>query len=170
MPLTAQKPLTRLAHASAVSRTPTKVGRTRFNPVTHGFKFHNTFKNNLVPALKIRTGGLCGGMIYSSLDFFYAGTRISQQNFRPANRTSLHGHIWNRQVKSLTSNLDKWGELGFNPGGARNNMKPNTQKPIAPPIIDEHELLGDQREVRLQFGAEEYRLSITRNQKLILTK
>jgi hemin uptake protein HemP len=49
-------------------------------------------------------------------------------------------------------------------------MKPDTQKPIDPPVIDAHELLGNQREVRLQFGAEEYRLSITRNQKLILTK
>jgi len=37
-------------------------------------------------------------------------------------------------------------------------------------IIDAEQLLGDMREVRLRFGTEEYRLSITRNQKLILTK
>jgi hemin uptake protein HemP len=62
-------------------------------------------------------------------------------------------------------------------------MNPNTHKhtsPTAPPeplphcrrqkIIDAEQLLGDLREVRLRFGDEEYRLSITRNQKLILTK
>jgi len=53
-------------------------------------------------------------------------------------------------------------------------MNTDTQKKIAPPpqqsVIDARQLLGDSREVRLRFGAEEYRLSITRNQKLILTK
>jgi hemin uptake protein HemP len=55
-------------------------------------------------------------------------------------------------------------------------MKPDTNKKMAPPnyrprkIIDAGELLDGLREVRLRFGDEEYRLSITRNQKLILTK
>ena len=55
-------------------------------------------------------------------------------------------------------------------------MKSNTQKHVAPPhfqrqiIIDAEQLLGDMREVRLRFGGQEYRLSITRKQKLILTK
>ncbi|MDP6636867.1 MAG: hemin uptake protein HemP [Phycisphaerae bacterium] len=55
-------------------------------------------------------------------------------------------------------------------------MKPDIHKHIAPPhrrqqkIIDAEQLLGNLREVRLRFGTEEYRLSITRNQKLILTK
>jgi hypothetical protein len=28
--------------------------------------------------------------------------------------------MYNREIDSLVSNLDKWGEVGFNPGGARN--------------------------------------------------
>lgn len=56
-------------------------------------------------------------------------------------------------------------------------MKPDTHKQMAPApycrrqkIIDAEQLFGGLREVRLRLGAEEYRLSITRNQKLILTK
>jgi len=37
-------------------------------------------------------------------------------------------------------------------------------------VIDAEQLLGNLREVRLRFGGQEYRLSITRNRKLILTK
>ncbi|MBT3200873.1 MAG: hemin uptake protein HemP [Phycisphaerales bacterium] len=55
-------------------------------------------------------------------------------------------------------------------------MNSETHEHTAPPglprrnIIDAEQLLGETREVRLRFGAQEYRLSITRNQKLILTK
>jgi len=54
-------------------------------------------------------------------------------------------------------------------------MKPDTPPNIPSPrnskrVVDAEQLLGDMREVRLRFGPEEYRLSITRNQKLILTK
>jgi len=55
-------------------------------------------------------------------------------------------------------------------------MAPKTHKHTAPGhsqrhnIIDAEQLLGDMREVRLRFEGQEYRLSITRNHKLILTK
>jgi hemin uptake protein HemP len=55
-------------------------------------------------------------------------------------------------------------------------MNSRDHKHTAPPqrqqrnVIDAEQLLGDMREVRLKFGTEEYRLSITRNHKLILTK
>jgi hemin uptake protein HemP len=39
-----------------------------------------------------------------------------------------------------------------------------------PDVADVETLFGDRREIRLMFRGEEYRLRITRNQKLILTK
>ncbi len=38
------------------------------------------------------------------------------------------------------------------------------------PVIDAQELFQDFQEVRIQYYKEEYRLRITKNQKLILTK
>ncbi len=40
----------------------------------------------------------------------------------------------------------------------------------AVPVLKIEQLLGDFREIRLFHGSEEYRLSLTRNDKLILTK
>jgi hypothetical protein len=86
----------------------------------HGFQFGNDFQNDFIPALDIRTAGLCGGMSYAALDFFFSGAPLPRQPFAPANGTALRGFIYNRQVASITDNLDKWAELGFNPLGARN--------------------------------------------------
>src|SRR5262249_12941569 len=71
--------------------------------------------------IDIHTSGLCGGMSYAALDYFFAHRAISQQPFRPANGTTLYNYLYSRQVTSITSNLDKWTEIGFNPGGARNS-------------------------------------------------
>ena len=92
---------------------------TGFRPEIHGFKFVNNFKNAL--PFDIRTGGLCGGMVYSALDYYYARMPIPQQLYRPAERTPLQSYIYNRQLNSLSPNLDKWAEVGFNPNGARNS-------------------------------------------------
>lgn len=95
---------------------------TTFEPRVHGFNFANTFNNDVVSGLDIRTGGLCGGMVYTSLDYFYsAAYPVPRQDFRPANRTPLQSYIYGRQVDSLKPNLTKWAEIGFNPGGARDN-------------------------------------------------
>ena len=93
---------------------------THFIPAVDGFNFQNTFQNDVVPALDIRTSGLCGGMSYTSLDYFFKGIPIPNQNYRPANRTVLQSYLYGRQVTSLEENLDKWAEVGFNPGGIRN--------------------------------------------------
>ena len=70
--------------------------------------------------MDVRTGGLCGGMSYAALDYYFARMPIPNQDYRPANRTVLQSYLYNREVDSLVSNLDKWAEVGFNPGGARN--------------------------------------------------
>ncbi len=66
------------------------------------------------------TYGLCGGWSYAALDYFFSQVPVPNQTFRPANGTALHGYLYQRCVDQITGNLDKWAEIGFNPGGARN--------------------------------------------------
>jgi len=93
---------------------------TGFRPDRNGFNFNNTFDNDVVPALDIRTGGLCGGMVYAALDYYYARRAVPRQSYRPANGTTLQRYLYGRQVNSILPNATKWAEIGFNPRGARN--------------------------------------------------
>ncbi len=93
---------------------------TGFDPQRHGFQFVNDFQNDFISELDIRTGGLCGGMVYTALDYYLAGKAVPRQDFRPAVHTPLHDYMYDRQVHSIADNVDKWTELGFNPLGARN--------------------------------------------------
>jgi hypothetical protein len=92
---------------------------TPFQPSIHGFKFNNNFTNDFIPQLDIRTDGLCGGMSFSALDYYFAKVPVPTQPFRPANGTPLHSWLYDRQVNSIVYNLDKWAEIGINPLGAR---------------------------------------------------
>ncbi len=94
---------------------------TGFDPKTDGYNFANTFRNDMIREFDIRTGGLCGGMVYSALDHFMTNKTMPVQDFRPAVQTKLHDYIYDRQVHSLSENIDKWIELGVNPLGARNS-------------------------------------------------
>lgn len=92
---------------------------TNFNPVVHGFKFANTFRG--MDASR-RWGGLCAGMTYTALDYYNKRMQIPQQNYRPANRTALQSYIYKRQARAAQEgNWDRWAEMYFNPGGARNS-------------------------------------------------
>ena len=92
---------------------------TTFNPAIHNFKFANTFQG---VDSSHRYGGLCGGMVYAALDYYYANMQIPQQTYAPSNRYPLHSFIYNRQANSAQeSNADRWAELGVNPGGIRNS-------------------------------------------------
>lgn len=93
---------------------------TNFSVPLYGFKFVNDFVNDFVPAVDWHTSGLCGGMSYASLDYYYSKIPAPTQPFRPANGTPLHTYLYDRQVTSIESNIDKWVEIGFNPLGARN--------------------------------------------------
>src|SRR5262245_8036230 len=86
---------------------------TSFDPAVHGFKFSNTFVNN--PVFDVRTSGLCGGMVYSALDYYSAHMTVPQQDYEPSEGTPLRSYIYGRQVNSLERNLDKWAELKVNP-------------------------------------------------------
>jgi hypothetical protein len=100
---------------------PAAPKRTKFDPAKHGFRFVNDFQNDFIPALNIRTSGLCGGMSYASLDYYFAGRPVPTQTYRPANRTPLQSYFYDRNVTSIKRQLDKWIELGFNPFGVRDN-------------------------------------------------
>ena len=45
-----------------------------------------------------------------------------------------------------------------------------TEPPARPPIVRTEQLFGSRREIIIKHGQEEYRLRITRADKLILTK
>lgn len=96
-------------------------GNTGFDSAVHGFNFENSFHNDFISELDVRTDGLCGGMVYTALDYYLAGVRIPRQDYRPAVNTPLHDYIYERQVHSIADNVDKWIELGVNPLGARNS-------------------------------------------------
>ncbi len=110
-----------IAMSLLVSQVMAAPRMTAFDPARQGFAFSNTFHNDFVPALDIRTEGLCGGMTFVTLDYYFAKMPIPAQDYRPANRTALQSYLYNRQVEAIQISLDKWAELGFNPGGARNS-------------------------------------------------
>lgn len=97
---------------------PVQGKATAFDPELHGFRFVNDFQ--VEPVNDIRFHGQCGGMVYAALDYFNAGIPVPSQTFRPAANTPLANFIYARQNKSTFDNLDKWGELFFNPFGWRN--------------------------------------------------
>lgn len=96
---------------------------TAFNPQTDGFKFGNSFTNtvNFIAGIKITTSGLCGGMSYAALDYYFQKTPIPKQSWTPADHSILYDYIYNRQTTSVVENADKWVELILNPFGARTN-------------------------------------------------
>src|SRR5262249_19561561 len=85
---------------------------TPFDPKDRGFNFSNQFKNIVVSDLNITTSGLCGGMVYSALDYYHAKMTIPQQDFMPAEGMPLQSYIYNRQTDSILANVDKWAEVG----------------------------------------------------------
>lgn len=108
-----------LAAALLPAQSPATTARAPFSPAEHGFRFSNTFQNDAVPLLDLRTGGLCGGMSYTALDYWSAGLPIPTVDHRPANGTPLHQYIYLRQIDSLVRNVLRWGELYADVRGAR---------------------------------------------------
>lgn len=104
------------ANPPAAATAPT---RPPFAPREHGFRFANTFENDAVPLLDLRTGGLCGGMVYAALDYWHAGSEVPPQDYRPANGTPLQRYIYSRQVESLVKNGPRWIQLFADVRGAR---------------------------------------------------
>ena len=94
------------------------MGQTPFTPEEHGFQFANTFRTR--PIADVTLAGLCGGMSYTALDYYFARSPIPPGSDRPADGTPLAAHIYQRHEQSVLANVDKWLELMVNPGGVRN--------------------------------------------------
>ncbi|NOT51815.1 MAG: RICIN domain-containing protein [Chitinophagaceae bacterium] len=80
---------------------------TAFIPATHGFRFINDFNGEDI----IRWGGLCGGMVYTALDYFRQRIPIPRQSYMPANRTALQSYIYERQNHSMWDVNSSWTDL-----------------------------------------------------------
>ena len=84
--------------------------KVAFNPKVHGFHFSNNYiKWSFGP---IAGKALCGGMIYSALDYFNAGMSIPNQDEVPVEGEPVHKHIYDRQWdahgNTLYKFLDSW--------------------------------------------------------------
>jgi hypothetical protein len=104
--------------------TSSEAVMTAFDPAVHGLRFDNDmFRNNFINAggIEVNSKGLCGGMVYSTLDYYRAGKARPPQNYEPTTGTALRNHLYARQVDSLESNVDKWAEIIFNPFGWRDS-------------------------------------------------
>ncbi len=80
--------------------------RTNFSPLQHGFKFANTFVNDLadLPGFgKVETAGRCGGMSYTALDFFLNDIPVPAADRLPADGIPLADYIFRRQTESFLS-------------------------------------------------------------------
>jgi hypothetical protein len=87
---------------------------TDFKPDVHGWHFDNDFVNELLGGA-ITTYGLCGGMAYSALDYYFVGMPIPTHRagdfpggstYPPDGR--LHSMIYNRLIDSFKDNFTKW--------------------------------------------------------------
>lgn len=93
---------------------------TRFSPERHGFNFTNRFDNwGTHFGQEINFSGLCGGMSYASLDYYYAGVAVPIATSTPTEGNQLTNFIRGRQWKSYDNQGDKWAELFINPFGWR---------------------------------------------------
>jgi Ricin-type beta-trefoil lectin domain-like len=81
--------------------------KTNFNPEVNGFRFINSFAGEDF----IRWGGLCGGMVYTALDYFIHNVTLPTQSWIPANGLPLQHHIWQRQQHSMWNVNDTWTML-----------------------------------------------------------
>ncbi|HEY7047349.1 MAG TPA: hypothetical protein VH373_09020 [Jatrophihabitantaceae bacterium] len=90
--------------------------RTAFEPEVHGFHFPNSFSTTLLPSLgwgPLRTppvalGGLCGGMTFAALDYYFAGwpvpTHVPGDYSPPGvppNKSRLRDEIFRRHLNSV---------------------------------------------------------------------
>jgi hypothetical protein len=81
---------------------------TRFLPSKNGFHFDNSFKSTPMelntPLGPINIGdaanGLCGGMMYSAMDYFNAGLDIPNETDLPSNKL-LYDYVVKRLVESF---------------------------------------------------------------------
>lgn len=93
---------------------------TNFDPRIHGFHFDNDFVTHVVG--NIETRGLCGGMAFAALDYYYAGIPIPTHEAGdfpdgkvPAEGSRLRSYIFKRMMNSVERNAAQWLNVLVNP-------------------------------------------------------
>lgn len=84
-----------------------------FNAIEDGFRFANVFTNTPIPGLDIKTRGLCGGMVYAALDYWYANRAIPVQDYPPNAGQTLRQFINQRQTTSMATTAVDWLSLSL---------------------------------------------------------
>lgn len=84
---------------------------TAFMPLQHGFSFPNRFEFNfaasstMAQANRVNMGdiiyGLCGGMCFATLDYYYAGLPVPKFTNPDELPMRYLLYLWNRQLDSL---------------------------------------------------------------------
>ncbi len=74
---------------------------TSFTPVNDGLNHNNEFKTVVVA--NVVTGRLCGGMVYTALDYFYSPKKVPRQNYRPAPGNCRSEHRSHRHERDPAS-------------------------------------------------------------------
>jgi uncharacterized protein YjbI with pentapeptide repeats len=94
--------------------------KTTFTAAKNGFQFPNKFKPQIYAGpIDISLNGLCGGMSYAALDFFFAGRPIPAETSLPEDGSVLEEYIYDRHLTALGDTIWKWAERLFNPFGWR---------------------------------------------------
>jgi hypothetical protein len=91
-----------------------------FTPLSNGFNFQNKFMgfpvlldkfpriNSLISRLaRNNCYGLCGGMCFAVLDYYYSGKEIPSASFPPKQGTNLHAYLSKRQ----NDTYGFWGKI-----------------------------------------------------------
>lgn len=106
---------------SAIWSTNTWVGgvaHSGFDVATRGFGFINDFPDGYwqFGLLRFSTAGLCGGMTFAALDYYWAGRPVPGQTNTPSALNDPLGQYINaRQQQSVESNLGGWAVQILNP-------------------------------------------------------
>jgi hypothetical protein len=95
---------------------------TSFTPLDHGFAFENLFKTLVVPPIPLPVVtllGLCGGMTFAALDYFFAGVPIPTHRAAdyptgnppgtPPPSSRLYKFIFHRHLNSVGLQIDPAG-------------------------------------------------------------
>jgi hypothetical protein len=97
--------------------TPAK--RCGFIPERHGFHFVNSFPDSAfkIGFFDLKSPGLCGGMCYSALDYFFAGKAVPSDTATPSTNAGLGKYIHDRQWDSVMGSWHggKFFALSLNP-------------------------------------------------------
>lgn len=107
--------------SGAIWSTNTWIGglvHSGFQAATNGFHFINDFPDGYwqFGFLRFSTAGLCGGMSFSALDYYFAGMPTPATASTPsAVNDALGQYINARQQQSVESNLGGWAVQILNP-------------------------------------------------------